>query len=79
MQRKLKRIKDRFREMTQWFEQVMLEDADEDNNDVIPVQDKAPESTQEDQEEEEEVQVEPTDEQVHGLQVTPVTKVTSSF
>nr|XP_011463159.1 PREDICTED: swi5-dependent recombination DNA repair protein 1 homolog [Fragaria vesca subsp. vesca] len=70
--RRLKRIKDRFREMTLWFEQVMLEDAEDDGDDVTPVEEEkaAPENQHEDEEEEEE---EEEDVQA-GLEITPVTK-----
>ncbi|KAL6189924.1 hypothetical protein ACLB2K_036325 [Fragaria x ananassa] len=67
--RRLKRIKDRFREMTLWFEQVMLDDGD----DVTPVEEEkaAPENQQEEDEQEEEEE----DEDVQaGLEITAVTK-----
>ncbi|XP_050374340.1 uncharacterized protein LOC126791886 [Argentina anserina] len=75
--RKLKRIKDRFREMTLWFEQVMLEDVDDDDDDAIQVdQEKAPETLQEEQEQEVQVinNAEPSDENVQGLVITAVTE-----
>lgn len=74
LQRRLKRIKDRFREMTLWFEQVMLEDADDDGDDVTPVEEEkaAPENQQEEDEQEEEEEEEDVQ---AGLEITAVTKV----
>ncbi|KAM5566933.1 proline-rich receptor-like protein kinase PERK9 [Rosa sericea] len=64
--RRLKRIKDRFKEMTLWFEQVMLEDDDDEE--------KVPEIQQEQEEEEQIINTEPSDDHVQGLENTAVTK-----
>ncbi|KAK9935397.1 hypothetical protein M0R45_022500 [Rubus argutus] len=65
--RRLRRIKDRFREMTLWFEQVMLEDDEQVGEEQVP-------ENQQQEVEEQILNIEPSDEHVQHLDNTAVTK-----
>ena len=68
LQRRLRSIKDRFREMTLWFEQVMLEDGEQVGEEQVP-------ENQQQEVEEQNLNIEPSDEHVQHLDNTAVTKV----